>query len=658
MAQCVVCEKNSRYGIIDFNKFDSNQRIGEEKRMKKIIEKVNLYIEKHKVTLLVASDIVLMILSMSLSGILVDRGFSALSFLFVKFWWIIPLNLVLRIGAFHAFGIYYWTLKYISIREAFSFIKAIVLSSMFLIVVLVAVGGKDFPFSILVVEVLISFAFIGGLRFLIRAFRETEFQQEVSVQKKNILIVGAGDAGEMILREMLKLSKLGYRPIGFVDDNPLYRGKFIHQLPILGSCEEIPEIVKAKEAEEIIIAIPSANYKQVKRIVSYCEKSDAKFRIVPGIFELIDGTVHVNQITNVEIEDLLGREAVKLDINNISSYLSNSCVLITGAGGSIGSELCRQIAMYNPSKMVIFGKGEYSIYEIEYELRNKFPYLSLAVYIANTRDIDRINNIFKREKPNVVFHTAAYKHVSLMEKNPDEAILNNVIGTKNMIEVAERHNVREFVITSTDKAVNPSSIMGATKRIAEMIIQSKSLSRSNSKTKFICVRFGNVLGSRGSVVPLFKRQIAVGGPVTVTHPETKRYFMTIPEAVQLIMQAGAMGKGGEIFILDMGEPVKIVDLAKDLIRLSGLDLGIDIDINFVGLKPGEKLFEEILTAEEGTIATKHEKIFVATPLKIAIDKLDNDVKALEIYALKGEDENIRSKIKEMLPEFREEGIIS
>ncbi len=537
-----------------------------------------------------------------------------------------------------------------SVREVVALIKAVLLSTAFLALTVVAFGNRDFPLAVFVVEGLICFAFIGGVRLAIRYWKDAHSLLSRTGEEQRVLIVGAGDAGEMILREIQKNPKFKYHPVGFVDNNPNKKGLFIHHLPVLGDCESIPAIVEANGVDEVIIAIPTATRKQIRRVVELCEQSKAKFKIVPGIFELIDGTVHVNQIRNVEIEDLLGRDPIKLDMESISSYLTNSCVMVTGAGGSIGSELCRQVAIYNPAKLVLIGKGENSIFDIENELKGRYPFLDLSVHIADVRDLDRMTNVFEAVKPDVIFHAAAHKHVMLMERDPEEAILNNVVGTRNLVDLADRYQAKEFVMISTDKAVNPSSVMGATKRLAEMIVQAKA--QSGTKTKFVSVRFGNVLGSRGSVVPIFKRQIAAGDPVTVTHPEAKRYFMTIPEAVQLVIQAGALGNGGEIFILDMGEPVKIVDLARDLIRLSGFEEGTDIEIKFIGLKPGEKLFEEILTSEEGSSATKHEKIFVSPSLEIAGEKLREDVLALEQLARAGKKAEIRNKIKEMIPLFK------
>lgn len=590
-----------------------------------------------RLTLLVIFDILFIGLAMSFSFFILFGDFSCL----LSYWWLIPLSIAFRIGTFRNFGLYHWAWQYASVKELLSLIEAVGLSSMFMAVTLLIFGKLNFPYRVLIIDAMVCFAAVGGIRFFMRLWRESKSKAAGEGKAKNILIVGAGDAGEMIVREMLKLSHSGYNPIGFSDDNPSKKGEYIHKLPVIGSTSEIPSIVEKYNIDEIIIAIPTATGKEIRRIVEYCEKSGATYRIIPGVYELIDGTVHVSQIRNVQIEDLLGREPISVDLKEIASYLSGARVLITGAGGSIGSELCRQVTMYQPEELILLGKGENSIFNIEYELRKKYPFLNLKVVIGDIRDPHKVDFIFRKYKPSVIFHAAAHKHVPLMEINPDEAILNNIIGTKVLVDAADKYQVKEFVNISTDKAVNPTSIMGATKRVAEMIIQAKA---QKSSTKFVSVRFGNVLDSRGSVIPLFKKQIAEGGPVTVTHPEAKRYFMTIPEAVQLVIQAGAMGKGGEIFILDMGEPIRILDLAKDLIRLSGLEIGKDIDIQFIGLRPGEKLFEEILTAAEGTQATKHKKIFVAQPEEINIEKLERNVEELKELASTNEMERIKTKL--------------
>jgi len=601
------------------------------------------FINKHKIELLVVFDVFLMLLSFSLTIFLLwGNNLSVILVFCCRFWWIPPLIMVCRVVTFRLFGLYHLAWQYIGLKEIFSLLEATVICAVLAVVAIIVLGFHDFPLSVLMIEGLIFFVFISAGRLSMRILREIHVRLIFNGENRNILIVGAGDAGEMISREMLKLANLGYRPVGFVDDNPMLKGVFIHRLPVLGNCTQIPQLVKEKNVDEIIIAIPSAKRNEIRTIINYCEESKAKFKIVPGLFELIDGTVHVNQIREVKIEDLLGRVPVKFDIQEVSSYLSNVPVLITGAGGSIGAELCRQVASFNPSTLILLGKGENSIFEIEMELKKRFPYLTTLPCIADIRDKDRLNNIFKTENPAVVFHAAAHKHVLLMEKNIDEAVLNNIIGTKNIVDISAKYLVKKFVMISSDKAVNPSSVMGATKRIAEMIVQAKAL--AGSKTDFVSVRFGNVLESRGSVVPLFKKQIAEGGPVTITHPEVKRFFMTISEAVQLVIQAGAMGRGGEIFILDMGEPVKIIDLAKDLIRLSGLEVGIDIELAIIGLRPGEKLFEEILSADEGTQATKNKKIFIAPPIKVSTEKLFESIGILENQARMGETQTLKKML--------------
>ncbi len=604
---------------------------------------MNISLNK-RLTLLVIIDICLISLDIVFSFFILFGNFTVL----FSYWWLIPLSIAFHIGIFRNFGLYHWAWQYASVKELLSLIEAIGLSTMFVAITLLVFGQVAFPYRVLIINAMLCFVTVGGTRLFIRMWRESKLKsaEQMQAKEKNILIVGAGDAGEMIAREMLKLLRLGYKPIGFVDDDPTKHGEYIHKLPIIGSTTEIPLIVEKYDVDEVIIAIPSASGKEIRQIVDNCEKGDVNYRIVPGVYELIDGKVHVNQIRNVQIEDLLGREPISVDLKGIAAYLSEARILVTGAGGSIGSELCRQVAMYQPKTLIIFGRGENSIFNIEYELRKKFPFLNIISIIGDVRDANKVEAVFSKFKPTIIFHAAAHKHVPLMESNPEEAVLNNIIGTKLLIDAAERNNAKEFVMISTDKAVNPSSVMGASKRVAEMLVHAKA--QTGSKTKFVSVRFGNVLESRGSVIPLFKRQIAEGGPITVTHPEVKRYFMIIPEAVQLVIQAGAIGQGGEIFVLDMGEPVKILDLAKDLIRLSGLEIGSDIEIKFVGLRPGEKLFEELLTAKEGTQSTKHKKIFVAKPEKINVEKLERDIESLREMAINNKQEEVRAKIKEII----------
>jgi FlaA1/EpsC-like NDP-sugar epimerase len=445
-------------------------------------------------------------------------------------------------------------------------------------------------------------------------------------QRTRVLIVGAGDAGAMIARELQHRYYDSKQLVGFIDDDRSKHNHILFGVKIFGNRKAIRKVVANYRIQEIIIALPSASGKQLRRIIYECKKTNCEVKILPGLYELIDGKVSIQQVRNVDLEDLLRRESVKLDIARITGYLTGKTVLVTGAGGSIGSELCRQIAALSPKNLILLGKGENSIYEIHRELLEKYPILQIEPVIADVRDRERIERIFDYYHPQVIFHAAAHKHVPLMELQPDEAVRNNIFGTKNLVEAADEFGAEMFIFISTDKAVNPTSVMGVTKRVAELILQNMN---QNSKTIYAAVRFGNVLGSRGSVVPLFKKQIAKGGPVTITHPDMKRYFMTIPEAVQLVLQAGSMARGGEVFVLDMGEPVKIVDMVCDLIKLSGLEPDIDIAIRYTGLRSGEKLFEELLTAEEGTTATHHQKIYQANIKKVNSEKLQWGLMALQ-----------------------------
>ncbi|WP_003545004.1 nucleoside-diphosphate sugar epimerase/dehydratase [Desulfotomaculum nigrificans] len=515
---------------------------------------------------------------------------------------------------FYICKLYHRIWAYASTGELMTVLKSVTLGS--LAVTFITYMTKfPVPRSIILLFWAFGIIFVGGSRFAWRIFVESRHHGKYPVvkNKKRILIYGAGDAGALVAREY-KSHYNGSQPvIGFIDDDPKKHHLTIHGLPVLGGRENIPSLVCNYSVDEIIIAMPSVPRNSIREIVNYCKEYVASIKILPGVYQLLDGKVTINQIRPVEIEDLLGREPVRTNLKEISRYLKNKVVLVTGAGGSIGSELCRQIARVGPKKLVLLGHGENSIHKIWLELSEKFPELPLKVEIADVRDKPKLEIVFAQNKPDVVFHAAAHKHVPLMEMHPDEAVKTNVFGTKNVAEMADRSHCEIFVLISTDKAVNPSSVMGATKRMAELIIQNLF---KGSDTKFVAVRFGNVLGSRGSVVPIFKEQIAKGGPVTVTHPEMTRYFMTIPEAVQLVIQAGAMAKGGEVFLLDMGEPVKIVDLATNLIKLSGFKPGEDIEIKFTGIRPGEKLFEELLTAEEGATSTRHKRIFVAKPAEI------------------------------------------
>ncbi|MGB9593871.1 MAG: polysaccharide biosynthesis protein, partial [Anaerolineae bacterium] len=467
---------------------------------------------------------------------------------------------------------------------------------------------------------------------------------------RRILVIGAGDAGAMIVREMHNNPDINMLPVGFVDDDDRKIGNYIHGVKVYGSRKDIPELARRLHVDEALIAMPTAPGKSIREIVGICESAGIRFRTLPGLFELLNGKVWLSQIRDVQLEDLLRREPTNVNLEEIAGFISGTTVLVTGAGGSIGSELCRQIARFRPGRLILLGHGENSIYNIEQELCRKFPSLPRDVIIADIRDANKIHAILQRYRPQIVFHSAAHKHVPLMEHNVDEAITNNVLGTRNVVQAALTADVERFVLISTDKAVRPTSIMGATKRIAEMIVQEAAM---RSGRAFVAVRFGNVLGSRGSVVPLFKEQIAAGGPITITHPEMTRFFMTIPEAVQLVIQAASLATPGQIYALDMGDPVRIVDLAKDLVELSGLKLGRDIEIVYTGLRPGEKLHEELFTREEQRTATTYEKIFIAQSLPVDGERLYRMIDLLAEYAAQMDEAAIRRTLRELVPDFQE-----
>lgn len=522
---------------------------------------------------------------------------------------------------FYFFGLYKKLWQYASIKEVVLISVAVTTAAVF--IVATRWFGILFPRSVYIISWAFNLLFIGGSRFAFRG-AHTLLKRKTPGNMVRVLIIGAGEAGAMVANEIEKnREKLLLEAVGFIDDDLSKKGMFMHDVPILGSRNEIPRIIRERDIDEIIIAIPSAPRKTIRDIVAICGSMQVKLRILPGVYELIEGKVSLKELRDVVIEDLLKRESINVDLEEIAAYLKDQVVLITGAGGSIGSEICRQITPFKPKQLLLFGHGENSIYHIYEELKNCNDGIDIVPLIGSIQDKGRLEEIFSLFKPSVIFHAAAHKHVPLMEDNPKEAIKNNVFGTTNVAETAHKYKAKKFVLISTDKAVNPTSVMGASKRIAEMVMQ---VIAKKSQTHFCAVRFGNVLGSRGSVVPLFRKQISLGGPVTITHPEMVRFFMTIPEAVQLVIQAGAMGNNGEVFILDMGEPVKIVELATDLIRLSGYEPGKDIDIVFTGIRPGEKICEEILTKQEGVGSTKHEKIFIAKA-----NNLQGFVQEIEAY---------------------------
>ncbi len=512
--------------------------------------------------------------------------------------------------------------------------------------------GFFLPYKYIITSGFVALVFSMGIRVAIKItyiFMENYFKENNDA-KTNLLVIGAGDASAIAIREIITDKNSNYNIVGAVDDNLRKRGMVIYGIKILGTRDDIVKICEEKKVKEILLAIPSISDEDRYNILNICSETSCKIKVLPKNLG-ISGKIKVKtDARNIQIEDLLSRDVVNLDIDDMSRELKGKTILVTGGGGSIGSELCRQIASFEPKKLIIVDIYENNAYDIENELKSKYPNLNIDVLIASVRDKDRLDKIFGREKPEIVFHAAAHKHVPLMEDSSSEAVKNNVVGTLNACLVADKHNVKKFTLISTDKAVNPTNVMGASKRICEMIIQGIN---NKSKTKFVAVRFGNVLGSNGSVVPLFKKQIENGGPVTITHKEITRYFMTIPEAAQLVMEAAVFANGGEIFVLDMGNPVKIYDLAQKMIKLSGLVVGQDIEIAVTGLRPGEKLYEELLMDEEGLSSTKNQKIFVAKPNVIDFEKLTSDIDILLSYAKSEDTDKLRSKLKEIVPSYKE-----
>jgi len=549
------------------------------------------------------------------------------------------------------FNLYRKLWRYASVDELLSIIYSITISNVVFIAYSYLISFKllasiyfRFPFAVHIIFWLLSVTLLGGTRFLYRIVYENKLPRNNEEECKDIIIIGAGDAAALLIKEIKKHRELKYNIVGLIDDDDGKQGKLICGVKVLGKTKQIPQLVEKYDIEELILAFPSVEYQIRKRILEICKETKCKLKTIPGIYEIIDGKVNISKLRDVSIEDLLGRDEVKLDSSNINKYIKGKVVMVTGGGGSIGSELCRQIAKFNPKELLILDNFENNAYDLQMELNYKFPNLKKQVIIANIREISRLKEIFSELKPEVIFHAAAHKHVPLMEDNPAEAIKNNIIGTYNLVRCADEFKVLKFVQISTDKAVNPTNIMGATKRFCELIIQAYD---KKSTTEYVAVRFGNVLGSSGSVIPLFKSQIAHGGPITLTHPDINRFFMTIPEAAQLVIQAGAIAKGGEIFILDMGEPVKIADLARDLIILSGLKPDIDIKIEYIGLRPGEKLYEELLMDEVALTSTVHSKIYIEKPM-------ESDIEYIEKSILEFKD--VVSKGKEMIFKLMEEKV--
>ncbi len=569
----------------------------------------------------------------------------------VEFWrqalTMLPMVVAVQGSMFWYFGLYRGVWRFASMPDLVRILKAtltgvaIVAAAMFFLTRLQGV-----PRSVFVLDAILLVLLLGGPRFVYRWIKDRRLYGQ---EAKNVLIVGAGQAGEMLVRDLLRDSLHAYRPVAFVDDDPAKLGKDVHGIRVAGACNVIPDLATGLAVQLILIALPSANSRQMQRVVELCETTGLAFRVLPHMKDLVTGQVSLKELREVKIDDLLGRESVSLDWTAITRGVQGSTILVTGGGGSIGSELCRQVARLKPAHLVIFEQSEFNLYSIELELRRTFPGLRLTALLGDIYDPVAVEQVLRTHRPAVILHAAAYKHVPMLEHQLRAAVKNNVLGTRNLASLADRYGCTTFVMISTDKAVNPANIMGMTKRVAEIYCQNLS---ARSSTHFITVRFGNVLGSAGSVIPLFQKQIATGGPVTVTHPEITRYFMTIPEAAQLILQAGTMGKGGEIFVLDMGDPVKITYLAEQLIRLSGKKPGEDIEIVYTGLRPGEKLYEELFHESEKLAGTTHPKILLAKSRSMDFTQLEQALDKLVLACGKDDERQIYGLLSELVPEHQ------
>ena len=561
----------------------------------------------------------------------------------------LPIGLVIALFVFYLFRLYHSLWAFAGETELQNLVMACLVTSAVngAGINLFRMEGKAVPDSYYFLYFFFLLTFLFASRFSYRFFRSRKHKLQNRKNSISVMIIGAGEAGNTIIKEIVSsnFSTMVIRCI--IDDDKNKWGRFIQGIKVVGGRDKIIESADLYDIDEIFLAIPSASPAQIKDILEICKETNCKLRSLPGLYQLVNGEVNVSKLRDVEVEDLLGREPIRVDIDSILGYVQNKVVLVTGGGGSIGSELCRQIAGHKPAQLIVFDIYENNAYDLQQELKEKYPELNLVVLIGSVRNTSRINYVFETYHPDIVYHAAAHKHVPLMEDSPNEAVKNNVFGTWKTTMAAAQNHTKKFVMISTDKAVNPTNIMGASKRICEMIVQTFN---RHYETEFVAVRFGNVLGSNGSVIPLFKKQIAAGGPVTVTHPDIIRYFMTIPEAVSLVLQAGAYAKGGEIFVLDMGEPVKILDLAKNLIRLSGYRVGEDIKIVFTGLRPGEKLYEELLMKEEGLQDTDNKLIHIGRPIELDERLFFQQLKQLE-EASKEENKDIRPLIHEVVPTY-------
>jgi FlaA1/EpsC-like NDP-sugar epimerase len=599
-------------------------------------------------------------LSLMLSFLVVNNMQFRRAWLVEQYPLLLVLVLIVKMSVFSFFQQYRGWWRYVGLTDLFGIVRASLASNGVIfglwVLFLYSPSLRRNPYfesltevsqSVFMADMFGTILILSGMRMAIRLYYE-EFRTVEGARLKRFLIVGAGNAGEALLREIHRMPVAQYEVMGFIDDDPAKRGISIHGISVLGTVEELPKVCQEHAIDEIAIAMPSATHHQLRHVIQVCEGTKVRFRTVPSITDIASGRLRVSQIRDVDINDLLGREAVQLDLNLIEDYLRGKVILVTGAGGSIGSEMCRQVCNFEPKELLLVEQAENPLFGIDRELQRRFPKISVRAIICDITDKIRVEQIFDQYHPEVVIHAAAHKHVPLMETNPGESIKNNVIGTRTVADAADKYGSTNFVMISTDKAVNPTSLMGSSKRIAEMYIQGLN---HTSKTHFVTVRFGNVLGSNGSVVPIFKQQIADGGPVTVTHPEMKRYFMTIPEASQLVLQAAAMGKGGEIFVLDMGEPVKIVDLARELITLSGFRPGEDIEIIYTGPRPGEKLFEELSIRGEDMLPTRHPKIGIWKNISVDRERLYAGVQELILLAQTQDHARIVEGIKRLVPEY-------
>lgn len=562
-------------------------------------------------------------------------------------WFYLPYNILFMLLVFWVFRLYQSLWEFAGIGEMQNVLSASAVISIIQFVATWTVGQR-MPRSYYFLFFGCFFALTLASRFFYRYLRQFRMKHRVEKNGKNVMVIGAGESGNIIIKEIVSSQHLSLSVKCVIDDDPIKKDRFIHGVKVIGGREYIQDAVKVHNIDQIIIAMPAVSKKKIKEIIEICKETNCELQILPGMYQLMNGEVSVSKLRKVDIEDLLGRDPINVNLDTVMGYVMDKVVLVTGGGGSIGSELCRQLAENGVKQLIIVDIYENNAYDIQQELKRKYPDLNLVVLIASVRNTARMNSIFETYHPQIVYHAAAHKHVPLMEDSPNEAIKNNVFGTLKTVQAADRYGVERFVMISTDKAVNPTNIMGASKRICEMMIQTFN---KHSKTDFVAVRFGNVLGSNGSVIPLFKKQIEAGGPVLVTHPDIIRYFMTIPEAVSLVLQAGAYANGGEIFVLDMGEPVKIVDLAKNLIRLSGFVPDEDIEIKFTGLRPGEKLYEELLMNEEGLQSTDNELIHIGKPIEMDEEKFMGQLEELRSVVEKEPDE-IRNLIMQIVPTYR------